>query len=372
MMVSPASRMLSAISLGVFCRSAPSTNAIIRSRKVSPGLEVMRTLITSESTRVPPVTADRSPPASRITGADSPVIADSSTEATPSMISPSEGINSPADTWTRSPVLSLELGTSSVEPLPRILWAKVSDRAWRKVSAWALPRPSAIASAKLANSTVNQSHKVICKLNLKSEPPLKSRAVVITLPISTTNMTGFPIIFSGLSFRNESQIARLTIFHSQTAFDFFAISSPSAISRQLSAHSPPAAKAANRCRLDGTARSRALSNQLNSEASASCFSLQPPTSNCNSRSHGLYQTKWPCASIAVTANKPNADSGLTPVSVSRSKCFSCHHLQLFQNRSQTKCWKKCQRSDYENRSDQKHTKKRRRDREGTERRRNVF
>jgi hypothetical protein len=36
-------------------------------------------------------------------------------------------------------------------------------------------------------------------------------------------MTGLPIILRGLSFRSESQIARLTIFHSQTAFDFFAI-----------------------------------------------------------------------------------------------------------------------------------------------------
>ena len=36
----------------------------------------MRTLIWSESTVVPPVTAERSPPASRMTGADSPVIAE--------------------------------------------------------------------------------------------------------------------------------------------------------------------------------------------------------------------------------------------------------------------------------------------------------
>ena len=85
MMVRLASRMLSAISLGVFCRAAPSTRAIIRSRKVSPGFAVIRTTIRSESTRVPPVTADRSPPASRITGADSPVIADSSTLAMPSI-----------------------------------------------------------------------------------------------------------------------------------------------------------------------------------------------------------------------------------------------------------------------------------------------
>ena len=57
MIVRPASRMLSAISLGVFCRSAPSTRAIMRSRKVLPGSAVMRTLIRSEMTWVPPVTA---------------------------------------------------------------------------------------------------------------------------------------------------------------------------------------------------------------------------------------------------------------------------------------------------------------------------
>ena len=48
-MVMPASRMLSAISFGVFCRSAPSTSAIMRSRKVEPGAAVMRTLIQSET-----------------------------------------------------------------------------------------------------------------------------------------------------------------------------------------------------------------------------------------------------------------------------------------------------------------------------------
>ena len=53
----PTSRMWRAISLGVFCRAAPSTRAIIRSRKDSPGLAVMRTTMRSESTLVPPVTA---------------------------------------------------------------------------------------------------------------------------------------------------------------------------------------------------------------------------------------------------------------------------------------------------------------------------
>ena len=93
--MSAASRMFSAISLGVFCRLAPSTRAIIRSMKLSPGVWVIWTTIRSESTLVPPVTAHRSPPDSRITGADSPVIADSSTLAMPSTTSPSPGMISP-------------------------------------------------------------------------------------------------------------------------------------------------------------------------------------------------------------------------------------------------------------------------------------
>ena len=92
MMVRPTSRMLSAISLGVFWRSAPSTSLIMRSRKVEPGAAVMRTRIQSDSTCVPPVTAERSPPDSRMTGADSPVMAASLTEAMPSITSPSEGM----------------------------------------------------------------------------------------------------------------------------------------------------------------------------------------------------------------------------------------------------------------------------------------
>ena len=100
--------MSSAISFGVFCRLAPSTSEIMRSRNVLPGSDVMRTTILSESTLVPPVTALRSPPLSRMTGADSPVIADSSTAAMPSMTSPSPGMISPASTTTTSPRRSSE------------------------------------------------------------------------------------------------------------------------------------------------------------------------------------------------------------------------------------------------------------------------
>src|SRR6516162_3368445 len=218
MMVNPANRMLRAISFGVFCRDAPSTSLIMRSRNVSPGLEVMRTLISSERTRVPPVTAERSPPDSRITGADSPVMADSSTDATPSITSPSPGMNSPAETSTISPARSLELATISVLPSSRSLRASVSARALRRVSACAFPRPSAIASAKFAKSTVNHSHSVICNPNQK--PPTcfarfaTSTTRVITAPTSTTNITGFFDMIRGFSFQNDSTIAVRRIFRS--------------------------------------------------------------------------------------------------------------------------------------------------------------
>ena len=113
MIVSAASRMFSAISLGVFCRLAPSTRAIIRSMKLSPGFCVILTTMRSDSTVVPPVTAERSPPDSRMTGADSPVMADSSTEAMPSTTSPSPGMVWPASTTTKSPCCSCGAATSS-------------------------------------------------------------------------------------------------------------------------------------------------------------------------------------------------------------------------------------------------------------------
>ncbi len=91
-MVSPESTMVRATSLGVRWREALSTRAMIRSTKVSPGFAVTRMTIQSESTRVPPVTAERSPSGSRMTGADSPVMAASSTEAIPSTTSPSAGM----------------------------------------------------------------------------------------------------------------------------------------------------------------------------------------------------------------------------------------------------------------------------------------
>ncbi|MNT64924.1 hypothetical protein D3C72_2028640 [compost metagenome] len=104
--------MSSATSFGVFWRLAPSTRAIMRSSVDSPGLAVIFTSSQSDTSRVLPVTAERSPPDSRITGADSPVIAASLTAAMPSITSPSPGIISPASTRTTSPLRRLAAGTT--------------------------------------------------------------------------------------------------------------------------------------------------------------------------------------------------------------------------------------------------------------------
>ena len=148
---------------------------------------------------MPPVTALRSPPDSRITGADSPVMADSSTEAMPSTTVPSPGINSPASTTTRSPRCNSDAGFSP----PSRRRATVSVRIARSALAWALPRPSASASARFAKTTVSHNQTPTVKLNHAGSSPPPSGAppnawishpiVVISAPISTTNITGLRI-----------------------------------------------------------------------------------------------------------------------------------------------------------------------------------
>jgi hypothetical protein len=161
------------------------------------------------------VTAERSPPDSRITGADSPVMADSSTDAMPSTTSPSPGMIMPGTTSTRSPMLSSVDGLSTVVPSRSRTRAIVSDRVLRKVSACALPRPSATASAKLAKRTVNHNQMATRPVNtlLRVLPDRfwKNRMLVQTLPTSTMNMTGLRSWTRGSSFLKLSPTAGLTI-----------------------------------------------------------------------------------------------------------------------------------------------------------------
>ena len=65
----------------------------------------------------------------------------------------------------------------------------MSERILRSVSAWALPRPSATASAKLANRTVRASQTVTDQANTLGWAI--DSVSVTTVPIRTTNITGF-------------------------------------------------------------------------------------------------------------------------------------------------------------------------------------
>ena len=217
--------MVSAISFGVFWRFAPSTMEIMRSRKPRPFSIVTRMTMRSLMTRVPPVTALRSPPLSRMTGADSPVMAASSTVAMPSMTSPSAGITSPASHTTWSPFCRLGAGTFSSRPFFSSR-ATVSLRALRKLSACALPRPSATASAKFAKSTVNQSHTASCAMKPRPALAVKMPTVVSTAPTSVTNMTGFLTMRRGSSFLNDSPMAGPMMFRSNKEGAWWVIISP--------------------------------------------------------------------------------------------------------------------------------------------------
>ena len=140
--------------------------------KLSPGFWVISTTMRSESTFVPPVTELRSPPLSRITGALSPVIARlvDAGDAVDDVAVTGDRCRRPRTT-TRSPWLQLRCrhrllgaGPKSVAGRPGAR-AMVSVLARRSASAWALPRPSATASARLANSTVSHSQTTISQAN---------------------------------------------------------------------------------------------------------------------------------------------------------------------------------------------------------------
>ena len=99
-----------------------------------------------------------------------------------------------ADNWKEYEVIDCSEG----EKLER--WGKYTllrpdpQVIWNRASAYAFPRPSASASAKLAKNTVNQSQSAICKVKPKGCPAAKSliRAIVaIRAPAAVINITKF-------------------------------------------------------------------------------------------------------------------------------------------------------------------------------------
>ena len=164
------------------------------------------------------MTEEKSPPASLTTGADSPVMADSSTDAIPSMTIPSFGISSPVFTITISPFFREPASIVIVVPSSFKRFAEVSFLVFFKLSACAFPLPSAIDSAKFANMTVMKRINEIIPLNiLKSASfSVNNEGLIVKInvkkkPISTTNMTGFLIKTLGSNFFKESIKALFTI-----------------------------------------------------------------------------------------------------------------------------------------------------------------
>src|ERR1700734_833319 len=78
-----------------------------------------------------------------------------------------------------------------------------------------------MASAKLANSTVNHSQRMIWNSNRMCPPPVNRSRIRITVvsivTISSTNITGFLISVRGSSLTKAEPMAGITIFGSNSA-----------------------------------------------------------------------------------------------------------------------------------------------------------
>ena len=202
---------------------APSTSLIMRSRKVEPGAAVMRTRIQSES--VPCSAGDCRSIAARLT----------MTPALPFAVI--------AASLTRSDTLNdLTIGRNDVGGLDQddVSYLQVPYRRrvetlsgitdastlacvpvrCRRRSACALPRPSATASAKLANKTVNHSHTTISNSDRNMEPAVEDSRQNDRGQHGDhlhANMTRFVASVRGSSLTKAAPIADATIFGSSNA-----------------------------------------------------------------------------------------------------------------------------------------------------------
>ena len=154
----------------------------------------------------------RSPPDSRMTGALSPVITDSSTVAMPSITSPSPGIRSPVSAITISPERSFEAETVSILPFASKRLAMESVFVFRRFGL------RLAARFRHGFREVGEQHREPepdGNLDFK-ETSARARAnrsrnrnnVVSAAPTSTTKMTGFFAKVSGFSLmKNPSRRA---------------------------------------------------------------------------------------------------------------------------------------------------------------------
>ena len=176
--------------------------------KLSPGFCVILTTMRSDSTVVPPVTADRSPPDSRMTGADSPVMADSSTEAMPSTTSPSPGMTLAGLDHDDVALLQQRRRDFLLRGRAHLVSSRRGDGPWWRSWSCAATRPAPCRGPRRRprpgwrKSTVSHSHTTVSHAN--HDGSTIARIVLQTAPISTMNMTGLRHSVRGSSLRSAS------------------------------------------------------------------------------------------------------------------------------------------------------------------------
>ena len=144
-----------------------------------------------------------------MTGADSPVIADSSTVAMPSTTSPSPGMTSPAATTHRSPTASCDDDFSTIVPSAvRHAGDRVgSGLAQRRGLRLAAPFGHRLGEVGEQHGEPQPQRDQTGEHVLAGacdEPRSRmNRIVVSTEPTSTMNITGLRIIVRGLSLRER-------------------------------------------------------------------------------------------------------------------------------------------------------------------------
>ena len=167
---------------------------------------------------MPAVTAERSPPASRMTGADSPVIADSSTLATPSTISPSPGMNCARLDAHDVSGAQRRRGHGFAAPVANPHGGRFGLRLAERRRLRLAPSLGHRLGEVGEEHGEPQPERHLAGEERLPLPPSSSctqTMVVSTLPTSTMNITGFLNCTRGSSLMTESRIACRTMPGSQ-------------------------------------------------------------------------------------------------------------------------------------------------------------
>ena len=208
--VSESSRTLSATSLGVFCRSDPSTRAIIRSTNEWPGLggdpddDPVGEHHGAAGDRAP-VAAGLADHRGGLAGHRGLVDGGHALDDVTVAGDPLPGLHDDHVAGPQACCGDLLDGQRRPGCRCSASWSQrratrravVSCWSSRRLAACALPRPSATASARVPKSTVSQSQT---RDETENSAPGRATAitVVATAPISTTSMTGLPRSSRGL------------------------------------------------------------------------------------------------------------------------------------------------------------------------------